>query len=64
MRIGITGASGMLGTALVNHLSKIHQIFGIEVNLFASPYNGHTLQETIFIERKERGDLQNFSGLE
>jgi dTDP-4-dehydrorhamnose reductase len=27
MRIGITGASGMLGTALVNHLSKIHQIF-------------------------------------
>ena len=27
MRIGITGASGMLGTALVKHLSKTHQIF-------------------------------------
>jgi dTDP-4-dehydrorhamnose reductase len=27
MRVGITGASGMLGTALVNHLSKTHQIF-------------------------------------
>jgi dTDP-4-dehydrorhamnose reductase len=27
MRVGITGASGMLGTTLVNHLSKTHQIF-------------------------------------
>ena len=27
MRIGITGASGMLGTALVSHLSKRHDIF-------------------------------------
>jgi len=27
MRIGITGASGMLGTALASHLSKSHQIF-------------------------------------
>lgn len=27
MRIGITGASGMLGTALTSHLSKSHQIF-------------------------------------
>jgi dTDP-4-dehydrorhamnose reductase len=27
MKIGITGASGMLGTALVSHLSKIHKIF-------------------------------------
>ena len=27
MRIGITGASGMLGTALVIHLSKSHEIF-------------------------------------
>jgi len=27
MRIGITGASGMLGTVLVSHLSKTHQIF-------------------------------------
>ena len=27
MRVGITGASGMLGTALVIHLSKSHEIF-------------------------------------
>ena len=27
MRIGITGASGMLGTALVAHLSKLHKVF-------------------------------------
>ena len=27
MRIGITGASGMLGTALVIHLSKLHEVF-------------------------------------
>ncbi len=27
MKIGITGASGMLGTALVSRLSKIHEIF-------------------------------------
>ena len=27
MRVGITGASGMLGTALVAHLSKSHEIF-------------------------------------
>jgi dTDP-4-dehydrorhamnose reductase len=27
MRIGITGASGMLGTALVSHMSKSHKIF-------------------------------------
>ena len=27
MRIGITGASGMLGTSLVSHLSKRHDIF-------------------------------------
>jgi len=27
MRIGVTGASGMLGTALVNHLSKMHKVF-------------------------------------
>jgi dTDP-4-dehydrorhamnose reductase len=27
MKIGITGASGMLGTALVSHLSKIHEIY-------------------------------------
>jgi dTDP-4-dehydrorhamnose reductase len=27
MRIGITGASGMLGSALVSHLSKNHEIF-------------------------------------
>ena len=27
MRIGVTGASGMLGTALVNHLSKLHKVF-------------------------------------
>ena len=27
MRVGITGASGMLGTALVSHLSKRHDIF-------------------------------------
>ena len=27
MRIGVTGASGMLGTALVNRLSKIHTLF-------------------------------------
>ena len=27
MRIGVTGASGMLGTALVTHLSKLHKVF-------------------------------------
>ena len=27
MRIGVTGASGMLGTALVAHLSKLHKVF-------------------------------------
>ena len=27
MKIGITGASGMLGTALIQELSKYHQIF-------------------------------------
>jgi len=27
VRIGVTGASGMLGTALVNHLSKLHKVF-------------------------------------
>lgn len=27
MRVGITGASGMLGTALIVHLSKSHEIF-------------------------------------
>jgi dTDP-4-dehydrorhamnose reductase len=27
MKIGITGASGMLGTALVSHLSKSHKVF-------------------------------------
>lgn len=27
MRVGITGASGMLGSALVTHLSKSHEIF-------------------------------------
>lgn len=27
MRIGITGASGMLGTALATHLSKSHEVF-------------------------------------
>jgi dTDP-4-dehydrorhamnose reductase len=32
MRIGITGASGMLGTALASHLSKSHQIFATSRN--------------------------------
>jgi dTDP-4-dehydrorhamnose reductase len=27
MRIGITGASGMLGTALVSHMSKLYKVF-------------------------------------
>jgi dTDP-4-dehydrorhamnose reductase len=27
MRIGVTGASGMLGTTLVTHLSKLHKVF-------------------------------------
>ena len=27
MRIGVTGASGMLGTALVTHLSKFYKVF-------------------------------------
>jgi len=27
MRIGVTGASGMLGTAIVAHLSKLHKVF-------------------------------------
>jgi dTDP-4-dehydrorhamnose reductase len=45
MRIGITGASGMLGTALLAHLSRLHKVFatsrskgvegkGIEWNCF------------------------------
>jgi dTDP-4-dehydrorhamnose reductase len=32
MRIGITGASGMLGAALASHLSKSHQIFATSRN--------------------------------
>jgi len=55
MRIGITGASGMLGTALVSHLSKIHDIFatsrsrGIEgQNIY---WNCFDLTDTILLNQ-------------
>jgi len=32
MRVGVTGASGMLGTELVTHLSKIHKVFATSRN--------------------------------
>lgn len=39
MRIGITGASGMLGTALVSHLSETHHIFATSRNKGAVQQN-------------------------
>ena len=32
MRIGVTGASGMLGSALISHLSKCHKIFATSIS--------------------------------